>query len=138
MKQVLALRRRAHAEITRTTPPDSIDLAPGEYIRPGVVQPFRAADDSRPGSPEGLDYSRPGSPEGLDYNSRPGSPQGLHYEGGDSSMLRGVGACGGTATARAAVLLDVTESRRLDAGAVLVTKQTDPGSAGCPRSSPAW
>jgi phosphohistidine swiveling domain-containing protein len=41
--------------------------------------------------------------------------------------LRGVGACGGSATARAAILLDVTESTRLSAGDVLVTKQTDPG-----------
>ncbi len=56
VKQVLALRRRAHAEITRTTPPDSIDLAPGEYIRPA------------------------GSPEGLHYDCRPGSPEGLHYD----------------------------------------------------------
>ena len=41
--------------------------------------------------------------------------------------MRGVGACGGSATARAAILLDVTESNRLSAGDALVTKQTDPG-----------
>lgn len=41
--------------------------------------------------------------------------------------LHGVGACGGSTTARAAILLDVTESHRLRAGDILVTRQTDPG-----------
>jgi pyruvate,water dikinase len=41
--------------------------------------------------------------------------------------LTGVGACGGSSTARAAVLLDVTESHRLTPGSILVTRQTDPG-----------
>ena len=41
--------------------------------------------------------------------------------------LRGVGACGGTASAKAAILTDVTESHKLAAGDVLVTRQTDPG-----------
>ena len=48
--------------------------------------------------------------------------------GGDAAtQLTGVGACGGTATARAAILLDVTESHKLAAGDILVTRQTDPG-----------
>jgi rifampicin phosphotransferase len=41
--------------------------------------------------------------------------------------LTGVAACGGRVTARAAVLADVSESGRLRAGDVLVTRQTDPG-----------
>ena len=41
--------------------------------------------------------------------------------------LRGVGACGGRTTASAAILQDVTQSHRLRAGDVLVTRQTDPG-----------
>jgi rifampicin phosphotransferase len=45
----------------------------------------------------------------------------------DEPGLRGLGACGGTVTARAAVLADVRESHRLRAGDVLVTRQTDPG-----------
>jgi rifampicin phosphotransferase len=45
----------------------------------------------------------------------------------DGQDLNGVGACGGSTTATAAILLDVTESDRLRAGDVLVTKQTDPG-----------
>jgi phosphohistidine swiveling domain-containing protein len=118
VQEVVALRRRAHAETTRTTPPDSIDLAPGEYL---------PLDDRPSGSPKGLHYddATGGSPEGLHYERPAGSPQALHYD--STAILRGVGACGGTATARAAVLLDVTESRRLDPGDVLVTKQTDPG-----------
>ena len=46
---------------------------------------------------------------------------------GSGAGLRGVGACGGTTTATAAILLDVTESERLRAGDILVTRQTDPG-----------
>src|SRR5262249_35901145 len=41
--------------------------------------------------------------------------------------LRGVSACGGRTTGRAAVLGDVSEAGRLVAGDVLVTRQTDPG-----------
>jgi len=49
-------------------------------------------------------------------------------DGPASSLeMRGLGACGGSATAAAAVLSDVTESNRLTPGAVLVTRQTDPG-----------
>lgn len=46
---------------------------------------------------------------------------------GDS--LRGVGACGGLVTGAASVVLDVTEAERLAEGAILVTRQTDPGWA---------
>jgi phosphohistidine swiveling domain-containing protein len=41
--------------------------------------------------------------------------------------LTGVAACGGRVTARATILADVSESGRLRAGDVLVTRQTDPG-----------
>ena len=37
--------------------------------------------------------------------------------------------CGGRATGRAIVLLDVTDAGRLEAGSILVTRQTDPGWA---------
>ncbi len=43
------------------------------------------------------------------------------------TRLAGVGACGGSRTANAAILLDVTESHRLRPGDILVTRQTDPG-----------
>jgi pyruvate,water dikinase len=41
--------------------------------------------------------------------------------------LRGVGACGGRVTGRAAVLRHVAEADQLARGDVLVTRQTDPG-----------
>jgi pyruvate,water dikinase len=59
--------------------------------------------------------------DGLDS---PGAAVDGH---GTAPVLRGLGACGGSATAPAAVLMDVTESHRLTPGAVLVTRQTDPG-----------
>jgi len=44
-------------------------------------------------------------------------------------IFTGTGACGGQATARAAVLADVSEARKLQRGDILVTRQTDPGWA---------
>ena len=41
----------------------------------------------------------------------------------------GLGVCGGRATARAAVLNDVSDAHLLQPGDVLVTRQTDPGWA---------
>ena len=43
--------------------------------------------------------------------------------------MQGVAACSGTSTAPAAILHDASESDRLHAGDVLVTRQTDPGWA---------
>ena len=89
-RDLVALRRRAHAELSARTPPDTITLPAGEY----------------------LDASAPAGATAVDAGS---------------GRLQGVGACGGSTTARAAILLDVTESHRLDAGDILVTRQTDPG-----------
>ncbi|NQT38265.1 MAG: hypothetical protein HQ581_12285 [Planctomycetes bacterium] len=47
----------------------------------------------------------------------------------DSDAMSGIGVCGGRVTARATVLTDVSESGRLTAGDILVTRQTDPGWA---------
>jgi pyruvate,water dikinase len=47
----------------------------------------------------------------------------------ETRTLRGVGACGGAMTGRAAVLESVSDSTRLSHGDVLVTRQTDPGWA---------
>jgi phosphohistidine swiveling domain-containing protein len=97
VKPLIALRREAHIALGATTPADSIELGAGEYL--SAHTPSHSAWDKQ-------------------GTVRPG-------DGGD--QLWGVGACGGSATARAAILLDVTESNRLSAGDVLVTKQTDPG-----------
>ena len=45
----------------------------------------------------------------------------------DRDVFTGVGACGGTSTARAAILEAVSDTHRLSAGDILVTRQTDPG-----------
>ena len=94
VKPLIVLRREAHLALGASAPPDSIELAVGEYL------PAHG--------PEAAAWAKPGDLS-------------------DGSELRGVGACGGSTTARAAILLDVTESSKLSAGDVLVTKQTDPG-----------
>ena len=97
VKPLIALRREAHVALGASAPADSIELGAGEYL------PAH--------SPEGQACDKPGD-EGR---------------GDGAEHLCGVGACGGSTTARAAILLDVTESHKLSAGDVLVTKQTDPG-----------
>ena len=52
-------------------------------------------------------------------------PKGGNYR--STLTLTGTSACGGRATARATVLADVTEAHKLQAGDILVTRQTDPG-----------
>ncbi len=91
VKPLIALRRGVHAAVSATTPPDSVELAVGEYLR---------VEDA---------------------------PPAAHDETGRMALLTGVGACGGSTTAAAAILLDVTESHKLRSGDVLVTRQTDPG-----------
>jgi pyruvate,water dikinase len=44
-----------------------------------------------------------------------------------SHVLKGLGVCGGQVTSRAAVLEDVSDAHKLQAGDVLITRQTDPG-----------
>ena len=97
MKPLIALQREAHRDLGASEPPDSMELGAGEYLPPRGAR-----------------------------NPARGGAYGLTPTGG-AEQLCGVGACGGSATARAAILLDVTESHRLSAGDVLVTKQTDPG-----------
>ena len=91
-EELVGVRRRAHAELSLQTPPDSMRLATGEYFDPVLTRGSAMAADS-------------------------------------GEALEGVGACGGRTTAKAAILLDVTESHRLTAGDILVTRQTDPGWA---------
>ena len=45
----------------------------------------------------------------------------------ERDVFTGVGACGGTSTARAAILQAVSDTHKLSAGDILVTRQTDPG-----------
>lgn len=89
-RELVTLRRQAHAELSARTPPDSMRLPAGEY---------------------------------LDAHGESGRAGAID---GDAA-LTGVGACGGRTTAPAAILMDVTDSHRLKAGDILVTRQTDPG-----------
>jgi pyruvate,water dikinase len=66
-------------------------------------------------------------PEGVYLHPAPAAPSLAPGPAAATDELAGVAACGGRVTARAAVLADVSESGRLRAGDVLVTRQTDPG-----------
>ena len=98
---LIALRRRGHAKQTVLTPPDSLTLEDTEYFSTAAT-----------GRASGSGIRDQGS--GI-------------LEPGAAQLLHGLGACGGTVTAPAAVLSDVRESQHLRAGDILVTRQTDPG-----------
>ena len=99
VRDLVAVRRRAHEELSASTPPDSVRLGVGEYL-------------------DGKNRAA-ASAQSVDANgSEPIN---------DVSALCGLGVCGGTTTARAAVLRDVTEAHLLRPGDVLITRQTDPG-----------
>jgi len=57
------------------------------------------------------------------------TPAGHLGDRDSETTLLGTTACGGAAEGSAAVVLDVTEAARLQAGDILVTSQTDPGWA---------
>jgi pyruvate,water dikinase len=91
--ELVALRRSAHAQLSRQRPPDTFSIPVGEY-----------------------------------WNSIAEGAGAQELPAGDAgTCLRGSGVCGGVATARAAVLDQVTELHKLSAGDILVTRQTDPG-----------
>ncbi len=97
VRQLVALRRTAHDEFASITPPDTLTLGSGEYL---------TATGACTDSPAAMAAA----------TSSLAQPE-----------LRGTGACGGRAEARAAVLDDICDAQRLVAGDVLVTRQTDPG-----------
>ena len=45
----------------------------------------------------------------------------------EPAEMAGIGACGGKVTGRASILKDMSESSLLEAGDILVARQTDPG-----------
>lgn len=68
-------------------------------------------------------------PEGI-YLDKPDAAHPRHDRAdhaGESQEMAGIGACGGKVRGRASVLKDMSESRLLKAGDILVTRQTDPG-----------
>ncbi len=66
--------------------------------------------------------------EGEQWQPTATSPQEL-TGAAPEHLLRGHSACGGSATGDAAVVLDVAHADRVQAGQILVTRQTDPGWA---------
>ena len=99
VREIVVARRDGHRALSASTPPDSVRLAPGEYL-----VPQNAAEASKLFNRAGTDES-----------------------GNEAAALQGLGVCGGVTTARAAVLRDVTEAHLLQPGDVLITRQTDPG-----------
>ncbi len=91
-------RRAEHTELSAMQPPDTLRLGDTDYLP--------------------LDASIAPQASSLDPDEAGGAL---------GALLEGTSACGGRVTAAAAVLRDVGESNRLTPGAVLVTRQTDPG-----------
>ena len=91
VRELIELRRCAHAQLGACAPPDSLCLERGAYLEAACAPEVAAGENVR------------------------------------QARLTGIGACGGSTTATAAILLDVTDSHRLKAGDILVTRQTDPG-----------
>jgi rifampicin phosphotransferase len=118
VRQIVATRRAAHQELSDITPPDSVRLVAGEYIRGSQLVDRGSRFAVRGSHAQGAAASprpRAASRESRTTNSEPRTP------------MRGLGVCGGATTARAAVLTDVTETHLLEPGDVLITRQTDPG-----------
>lgn len=92
------LRRHAHEPLDAVSPPDRLELAPGESWHCHLF------DDTN------------------DYQSNEcGSGDQL------ATQMRGQGVCGGAIVGRAVVLTDPTQFDEVDQGDILVTRQTDPG-----------
>ena len=103
------------AEMLPTSVKALVSLRQGEHTRLSQVAP-----PDRLHLPEGDYFSRrtdaATKPEGEEVDGKP-------------TELQGMGACGGVVTSRATILKDISDSRRLSSGDILVTQQTDPGWA---------
>jgi rifampicin phosphotransferase len=91
VRDLVTVRKRAHAAFGAMQPPDVMTAPEGEYPSCGAA-PSEVPD-------------------------------------GEGDVLRGTSVCGGVATGRVRVLSDVAEACSLEAGDILVTRQTDPGWA---------
>jgi pyruvate,water dikinase len=66
---------------------------------------------------------------GAQWQPESSTPADATGAAGRAQRLAGHAACGGSATGAAAVVLDVAHADRVQAGQILVTRQTDPGWA---------
>jgi pyruvate,water dikinase len=96
----VAIRKKEHAVQSALTVPDTLVLQEGDCFTGATL------------------YGSTQDP--LDKGDRAVAEK-------SPALLSGIGACGGQVTGRAIILQEVTESRRLCAGDVLITRQTDPG-----------
>jgi pyruvate,water dikinase len=127
VRDLVRLRRAGQARLHAMQPPDAFELPDGEYCPP-AGQPTPALEARTEGrtcgstparrASEGRDVALAGASGWSDAEAPPQST---------SPLLSGLGACGGRVEGPAAVLQDVRELGRLQEGAVLVTRQTDPG-----------
>jgi pyruvate,water dikinase len=103
------------------------ELLSGHAMFPGEVA--ATAANRKRAHDEASAYSAPDTfilPEGEYLTAN-----GLVFSVADAvgEQMSGTGACGGQATAPAAVLASVADAHMLQAGDILVTRQTDPGWA---------
>lgn len=97
VQELVRARRQTHREQSQLNPPDTFELPEGESFTNNSLK-FECAAAA-------MDSADLDSPH----------------------VLKGIGACGGKVTARAAILQAVDDSQLLTDGDILVTRQTDPG-----------
>ncbi len=104
--EMIASRRRAHNAASRSVAPDTFRMNEGEYQPAGESRALIERPYSQEPQAVGAVYDRPGV-----------------------LALAGAGVCGGRVTSRAAVLASLSDAHLLQAGDILITRQTDPGWA---------
>ena len=119
---------QARDDVFYLTIDESIALAQGDdALRPQL----RAAIVSRRAEFQACEAASPPDQfslaAGTAWVQDSGPPPGGEPRPG--ATMKGIGACGGSVVGPAAVVLDVTQADTLSAGAILVTRQTDPGWA---------
>ncbi len=100
------LRRTAQQNLAALSPPDRFDLEPGCYW------------DSR----QDREHGRAAACANQDGDGRADPSTTL-----SKASLSGIGVCGGQIVGRAVVLSDPSQLDQVQAGDILVTRQTDPG-----------
>ena len=135
VRSLIALRQTAHSEVSATSVADSFELPASQYLalkepRTQNQAPSTENPEPRTGNREPrAKRARTGNREPRTGNREPGTAAAPAAAVAEGAVCTGLAACGGTSTAAAAILHDVSESDRLSAGDILVTRQTDPGWA---------
>lgn len=116
--ELIRRRRSEHRQQSQLQPPDTFEFPEGC----SYASSDRQQSCGELHSVKGLAESRDSCNRSAQHPTDATNPDAL-----TDSYLKGIGACGGTITAQAAVLHDVSEFSRLSQGDILVTRQTDPG-----------